>query len=62
VQYKTADEEIHTLQLGEGYVSLMALGLPSIFKVVPYSDVGHACAEVGRVVKTLQKPDGESES
>ena len=59
VQYETPNKEIHTLQLGEGYVSLMALGIPSIFKVIPYADIEEACAEVGIAIHTLMKPDDE---
>lgn len=61
VQYKTVDQKTHTLQLGEGYISLMALGMPSVFKVLSYADGDEACAEVGRVIETLQKPGGKSE-
>lgn len=62
VQYKTPDQKIHHLQLGEGYVSLMALGLPSIFKVLPYANAEEACTEVGRAVATLIKPSPKSET
>lgn len=58
VQYRTPDHEIHTLQLGEGFISLMALGLPSVFKVLPYTNVKEACTEVGRAIETLRKPSG----
>ncbi|QET02551.1 hypothetical protein FOB72_11225 [Cupriavidus pauculus] len=61
VQYRTPDHEIHSLQLGDGYVSLMALGLPSLFKVLPYRDVEHALSEVSEIVETLRKPAGDSE-
>lgn len=36
VKYWSTDNNIHNLQLGDGYISLMALGLPSILKVIPY--------------------------
>jgi hypothetical protein len=36
----------------------MALGLPSVFKVLPYTNVKEACAEVGRAIETLRKPPG----
>lgn len=55
VQYKTPDEEMHSLQLGDGYVSLMALGLPSLFKVLPYTDSDSVVSEICRVVNTLNK-------
>jgi len=37
VQYRNPDNSEHALQIGHGIVSLMALGLPAIRKVVPYS-------------------------
>ena len=36
INYETPDEKEHFLQLGDGYVSLMALGIPSVLQVVPY--------------------------
>lgn len=36
--YRNPDQTDHELQIGEGIVSLMALGLPTIWKVVEYSD------------------------
>lgn len=62
VQYKTSDQETHTLQLGEGYISLMALGMPSVFKVLSYANEDEACAEVGTVIATLQKPLAKRET
>jgi hypothetical protein len=38
VSYKNPDEVQHELQIGEGYVSLMALGTPGVFRVIKYSD------------------------
>jgi hypothetical protein len=32
------DHSRHSLQVGDGYVTLMALGVPTIFKVVRYLD------------------------
>lgn len=62
IQYKTPDEEIHNLQLGDGYVSLMALGLPSLFKVLPYATASEAYLEIGKSIETLRKPSGTSET
>lgn len=62
VQYKTPDQKNHNLQLGSGYVSLMALGLPSIFKVLPYANVEEACIEVCNAVATLIRPSENSEA
>lgn len=61
VEYKTPDKEIHTLQLGEGYISLMALGMPSVFTVLHYADAAEACETVGRAIETLRKPLGNRE-
>jgi len=46
VDYENPDHSVHQLQVGDGIVSLMALGLPNIRKVVFYSafDAGIAGA------------------
>jgi hypothetical protein len=36
VDYVNPDHSRHSLQIGEGYVSLMAIGLPAVFKVIGY--------------------------
>jgi hypothetical protein len=56
VKYHTPDHQVHSLQLGEGYVSLMALGLPNVFKVVPYRATSEAYADIGEAVQTLRRP------
>jgi hypothetical protein len=38
VAYENPDHSRHNLQVGDGFVTLMALGLPTIFKAVRYSD------------------------
>ena len=38
VDYINPDKHEYSLQIGEGYVSLMALGLPNILKIIPYTD------------------------
>jgi hypothetical protein len=38
VSYENPDHTRHNLQVGDGFVTLMALGVPSIFKVLRYSD------------------------
>lgn len=38
VVYENPDHSHHDLQIGEGYVSLMALGIPGIFRIVKYRD------------------------
>ena len=38
VSYENPDHSRHNLQVGGGFVTLMALGVPAIFRVVRYSD------------------------
>jgi hypothetical protein len=38
VEYENPDHSRHHLQVGEGFVTLMALGVPTIFRVLKYSD------------------------
>jgi hypothetical protein len=38
VSYENPDHSQHNLQVGDGFVTLMALGVPTIFKVIRYSD------------------------
>jgi len=56
VKYRTPDHQTHDLQLGEGYVSLMALGLPSIFKVLQYQNANEAFSATVDAVQTLSLP------
>lgn len=42
VHYENPDHSEHDLQIGEGIVSIMALGLPAIRKIVPYKTFGEA--------------------
>jgi len=53
VQYQTADQEVHSLQLGEGYVSLMALGLPNVRQVLPYKNTEQALNDVLKTFQTI---------
>jgi hypothetical protein len=38
VLYENPDHTRHNLQVGDGFVTLMALGVPTVFRVVRYSD------------------------
>lgn len=38
VSYENPDHSRHSLQVGDGFVTLMALGVPTLFKVFGYSD------------------------
>ncbi len=46
IDYENPDHSVHQLQVGDGIVSLMALGLPNIWRIIPYSvfDAGIAGA------------------
>jgi hypothetical protein len=55
VDYATPDGVEHSLQLGEGFVSLMALGLPSVFRVVAYTESSTAYAALAKIVLSLTK-------
>jgi hypothetical protein len=35
--YRNPDSSEHSLQIGEGYVSLMALGVPAVTRVIEYT-------------------------
>ena len=39
VGYTNPDHSVHTLQIGEGFVSLMALGVPTVHSVVQYANI-----------------------
>jgi hypothetical protein len=57
VQYiNPEDQACHSLQLGQGYVSLMALGLPSIVRVVPYSLPERARADLLDALRLIERP------
>ena len=56
VKYETPDAKKHELQLGDGYITLMALGIPSIFKVLPYASSSEAYDLIATAVRTLRKP------
>jgi nucleoside 2-deoxyribosyltransferase len=54
--YRNPDATEHTLQIGDGYVSLMALGLPNIFHATGYTDRDQAVQDILNVVELLRKP------
>jgi hypothetical protein len=55
IDYLNPDDTRHTLQIGEGYVSLMVLGLPSVFKVIPYSNSESAFRCISDAVHLLDR-------
>jgi len=55
ITYETPDHIEHSLQLGDGYVSLMALGLPSVYKVIPYTDSSNAYRALVELLRVIQR-------
>ena len=60
VDYENPDHTRHTLQIGEGYVSLMALGLSAIFKVIAYDREEEAIANVVEAIRVITKDEGHA--
>lgn len=55
-QYKNPNDiEDHALQIGDGFVTLMALGLPSIFRTVRYENLQDATEQLAQVIATLEQ-------
>lgn len=54
VSYTNPDTKQHDLQIGEGYVSLMALGIPTVFKVIGYENESQAIASVLDAVRLFR--------
>ena len=57
VRYENPDHTRHTLQIGEGYVSLMALGIPSVFKIIPYERPDDCISQLARAILELKRDD-----
>ena len=55
VEYLNPDHSRHELQIGEGYVSLMALGLPNLFRVISYQDDDDGIRQVIEATELLAK-------
>lgn len=53
--YENPDRQLHELQVGEGFVSLMALGLPNLFSVVPYADPNDCFSETLKLLDVLDE-------
>jgi len=54
IHYVNPDHTEHELQIGNGFVSLMALGLPTVFKVHRYSQDEEAIRLVSESLKLLE--------
>jgi hypothetical protein len=55
IQYENPDHSRHILQIGEGYVSLMALGVPTVFKVISYRTEAEGIASIVGAVRLIKK-------
>jgi hypothetical protein len=53
VTYENPDHSRHRLQVGNGFVTLMALGVPTVLKVVRYSDSEQGLVEITAAVDLL---------
>lgn len=53
--YENPDHKRHQLQIGDGFISLMALGLPNLFSLVPYSEERECVRETLRLLKVLDE-------
>jgi hypothetical protein len=51
--YMNPDRSNHSLQIGEGFVSLMALGLPSVSKVIRYESPEDGVLKITDAVRSL---------
>jgi hypothetical protein len=60
VEYENPDRLRHTLQIGEGYVSLMALGLPTVFHVIGYETEEKGIARVVGATELLMKRESRA--
>jgi hypothetical protein len=58
VGYQNPDTTQHMLQIGEGCVSLMALGIPTVFKVIGYQTEDEVTTSVVNAVRLFRKADG----
>ncbi|OBY28546.1 hypothetical protein [Leisingera sp. JC1] len=54
--YQNPEDSIdHILQIGEGFVTLMALGMPSIFRVIRYEDLEDCARQLANALSVLEK-------
>lgn len=53
--YENPDKSYHELQIGDGFVSLMALGLPSVYKVIKYNNCEDCILAIKNIVELLRE-------
>jgi hypothetical protein len=56
ISYETPDREWHELQIGEGFVTLMALGVPSMFRVLRYGSKSDGIEKVAAAITLIDHP------
>lgn len=54
VRYHNPDQTEHELQIGDGFVSLMALGLPTVFKVHRYATNEDGVEQITQSLRLLR--------
>lgn len=54
VEYGNPDGSHHQLQIGDGHVTLMALGLPTLFRVLAYIDHEDGITNIIEAVKLVE--------
>jgi len=55
VAYENPDHTRHHLQVGDGLVTLMALGVPTIFKVIKYSEANDGLEKIMSALDLLSQ-------
>lgn len=55
IKYKNPDKSEHDLQVGKGFISLMALGLPNILKVFQYDSIEALFTDINKAIADLDK-------
>jgi hypothetical protein len=53
VQYENPDPYRHDLQIGDGFITLMALGVPSVSKIIQYTERNEALSQITAAVDLL---------
>lgn len=55
VAYENPDHSKHALQIGQGFVTLMALGVPGVFRVEQYDSIAQGVDRVLEAVALLDR-------
>ena len=61
-EYVNPDASRHMLQVGDGFVSLMALGIPSIVDVIDYAEPSEGIASVVQAVALAARKASSGDS